>query len=446
MVRCTRGEIFDVAVDLRPASPTFGRHHSVHLSDENGLAIADAAGRRPRLRHSRERLRRLVPDVRALCPRRRDRGPLGRPGPRDRLAGVIRGGTHDLGTRSTAAAPSGAVVAMSRESPRHHRHPHLQPGSNARALSRVSPRPVVRRGRGHRVRQRIDRRHRRRRHATACRRPAGALCPPRHQPGGGRQLPRRTRPRHRRLLHVARRRRLARPRLRGALRRGAHGRSAGRPRQRRCHLLRRRTAAGRRRPGSTSPRRLPPAACWATTPGSSATLRSTGCREPNRDAHVALDDALGSDWVHVAELAAARHGPAGAGHDPSARRRQRRRRSRWVCPASPGRSPSWSLPTCGSAARILAPRRDQAARAGVRRARASCTGATACCTCAIGSSVARAPTPVATARRRLSTDPTRLSPSGGTPRVRHDHGPPSDRPAGVPDPAGNGEGGLGSSE
>jgi dTDP-4-dehydrorhamnose 3,5-epimerase len=39
MVRCTRGEIFDVAVDLRPASPTFGRHHSVRLSDGNGLAL-----------------------------------------------------------------------------------------------------------------------------------------------------------------------------------------------------------------------------------------------------------------------------------------------------------------------------------------------------------------------------------------------------------------------
>lgn len=39
MVRCVRGEIFDVAVDLRPESPTFARYHSVRVSDDNGIAL-----------------------------------------------------------------------------------------------------------------------------------------------------------------------------------------------------------------------------------------------------------------------------------------------------------------------------------------------------------------------------------------------------------------------
>lgn len=39
LVRCTRGAIFDVAVDLRPGSPTYLSHVSVELTHENGLAI-----------------------------------------------------------------------------------------------------------------------------------------------------------------------------------------------------------------------------------------------------------------------------------------------------------------------------------------------------------------------------------------------------------------------
>jgi dTDP-4-dehydrorhamnose 3,5-epimerase len=39
LVRCTRGAIFDVAVDLRRGSATRHRWHAVELTEENGLAL-----------------------------------------------------------------------------------------------------------------------------------------------------------------------------------------------------------------------------------------------------------------------------------------------------------------------------------------------------------------------------------------------------------------------
>lgn len=44
VVRCVQGAIFDVALDLRPGSPSYLEHHAVELSAGNGRALYVPAG------------------------------------------------------------------------------------------------------------------------------------------------------------------------------------------------------------------------------------------------------------------------------------------------------------------------------------------------------------------------------------------------------------------
>src|SRR5580765_4866173 len=44
LVRCTKGSAYDVIVDLRRQSPTYGKWHALDLTDKNHAAIYIAAG------------------------------------------------------------------------------------------------------------------------------------------------------------------------------------------------------------------------------------------------------------------------------------------------------------------------------------------------------------------------------------------------------------------
>ena len=44
LIRCVRGRVFDVTVDLRAGSPTFARWHAVELSDDNQRQVLIPAG------------------------------------------------------------------------------------------------------------------------------------------------------------------------------------------------------------------------------------------------------------------------------------------------------------------------------------------------------------------------------------------------------------------
>ena len=49
LVRCTRGAILDIIVDLRPESPTYLQHIAVELNEDNGRALLRAGALRARL-------------------------------------------------------------------------------------------------------------------------------------------------------------------------------------------------------------------------------------------------------------------------------------------------------------------------------------------------------------------------------------------------------------
>ena len=100
LIRCVRGALYDVIVDLRPDSPTFRQWTGGGIESRAGAPVADAvcAGRiRPRLSDARGRHRSLLSDVRVLRAGGRAGIPLERPGVCDRVAGA---GARDFGPGS----------------------------------------------------------------------------------------------------------------------------------------------------------------------------------------------------------------------------------------------------------------------------------------------------------------------------------------------------------
>jgi dTDP-4-dehydrorhamnose 3,5-epimerase-like enzyme len=75
LIRCSRGAVWDVVVDVRPHSATFGRWEAFELSESNQRVPVPDRRRRTQL-----------PDVGRLSPRPRTRVPLERPRRRHTLA------------------------------------------------------------------------------------------------------------------------------------------------------------------------------------------------------------------------------------------------------------------------------------------------------------------------------------------------------------------------
>ena len=86
LVRATRGRVFDVVVDLRRGSPTFGRWVGAELSEDNRRMLFAPAGIRARIPGPVRDRRVPVQVFGFLRSRRRTRNPVGRSIHRHRLA------------------------------------------------------------------------------------------------------------------------------------------------------------------------------------------------------------------------------------------------------------------------------------------------------------------------------------------------------------------------
>ena len=73
LVRCTAGAIFDVIVDVRPGSPSFGRWQSFELTSENRLTLIVPAGFAHGFETLGQRHRDFLSDDAAARRRRRTR-------------------------------------------------------------------------------------------------------------------------------------------------------------------------------------------------------------------------------------------------------------------------------------------------------------------------------------------------------------------------------------
>ncbi len=85
-MRCTRGAIHDVIIDLRPDSPTFRGHFAVVLDAENRRMLYVPEGFAHGFLTLEDDTEVFYQMSERLQPRARARRALGRPGLRDRLA------------------------------------------------------------------------------------------------------------------------------------------------------------------------------------------------------------------------------------------------------------------------------------------------------------------------------------------------------------------------